>query len=95
MRELTLQVEKPRVREGAPPPRLGRIGNLRSVVLTMARGEWSQVTHAQAKSMQRVVRELGGSATRYRTSEVFSCVKVLDAPWMQEVAAAATEGTTS
>lgn len=74
----------PRIRSDAAPPRLGRSSALEHTVRQMSRGDWVQVPHARAKSMQRVVRQLGGHSTHYKTSDTFSCFKVLDAPWQQE-----------
>lgn len=76
-----LQAEKPRIRSDEAPPRAPRRGAMERDVLSMSRGDWTMRTHVQARSLQRVVRRLGGNATRYKTSEVFSVVKVLDAPW--------------
>ena len=81
---MLMQAEKPRIRSDDAPPRLPRVGALKRTALAMSRGEWLMVSHAQARSMQRVVARLGGHATRYRTSDCFSVVKVLDAPWMND-----------
>lgn len=74
----------PRVRSDEAPPRLGRSSAIERTVRLMARGDWVMVPHARAKSMQRVVRQLGGHATFYKTSDAFSCLKVLDAPWLDQ-----------
>jgi hypothetical protein len=74
----------PRIRADEAPPRLGRASAIERTVRLMQRGEWVMVPHARAKSMQRVVRQLGGHATYYKTSDTFSCLKVLDAPWLDQ-----------
>lgn len=77
-----LRAERPRVRDDEAPPRLKQRGELARLVMTMQRGSWVQEPHIRAKSIQRMVRQLGGQATVYKTSELFSVCKVLDAPWM-------------
>lgn len=55
----------------------------------MNRGSWILASPQRAKSLQRIVKRLGGSSTYYRidaTSQQQACFKVLDAPW-QEVRA--------
>lgn len=79
--EVMLRSERPRVRDDEAPPRQLTRSRIGMEVLTMRRGSWIQVTHAQAKSYQRVIRQKGGQATVYRTSELFSVCKVLEAPW--------------
>jgi hypothetical protein len=78
----------PRIRSDAAPPRMGKVSALEQTVRKMVRGDWVHVSHAQARSMQRIVRRLGGNSTWYRTSDTFSCFKVLDAPWISFVQAA-------
>lgn len=80
-----LRSERPRIRDDAPPPRMLTRNRIERDVRLMVRGSWVQVTHARAKSMARVVRALGGQATVYKTSDVFSVCKVLEAPWVESI----------
>lgn len=57
-------------------------GEIARLVQSMQRGSWVQETHARAKSFARVIRQLGGRSIVYRTSDLFSVCKVLEAPWM-------------
>ena len=84
LKEVTmLRAERPRVRDDEAPPRMMMRGEFARIVLTMQRGSWVQDTHVRAKSLQRAVRQLGGQATVYKTSDLFSVCKILEAPWMQ------------
>ena len=74
----------PRIRSDAAPPRGGRISDLEKTVRQMQRGQWVSVPEVKARSMQRIVRRLGGNSTWYRTSDLLCCFKVLDAPWANE-----------
>lgn len=82
--DVLMRSERVRIRSDEPPPRMATRSTIERDVRLMARGEWVQVTHARAKSMQRVVRALGGQATVYKTSELFSVCRVLEAPWTGE-----------
>jgi hypothetical protein len=75
----------PIIRSDEAPPHYGRSQTLESVVRRMSRGDWVSVTPARAKAMQRIVKRLGGNSTAYKTSEAFSCFKVLDAPWLEVI----------
>lgn len=77
-----MRSERPRIRDDEAPPRMMMRSRIERDVRLMVRGSWVQDTHARAKSMARVVRRLGGQAMVYRTSELFSVCKVLEAPWV-------------
>jgi len=83
-----MRSERPRIRSDEAPPRMPRVSSPERDVLKMARGEWMMLTHAEAKTRQKIVKRLGGSSTVYRTSDMFWCFKVLDAPWMNGVCVA-------
>lgn len=77
--------EPARIRSDEAPPRLARNkGGIEVTVRKMMRGEWLMMPHAQCKSHRAVVRHLGGSCSVYRTSELFSVIKILDAPWVED-----------
>jgi len=78
---VVMLAEKPRIRDGEAPPRFRPESAIRKSVKEMGRGQWVMVPEAKARSMQRIARELNGSATWWKVSEQFCCFKVLDAPW--------------
>lgn len=83
LKEVTmLRAERSRVRDDEAPPRLKQRGDISRLVQSMQRGSWVQEPHVRAKSFARVIRQLGGRAIVYRTSDLFSVCKVLEAPWM-------------
>ena len=82
--ERPIFAEKPRIRSDPPPRPMGRIGSIESTLLRMCVGEWTMLTHMQAKSLQRAAKRRGGAALRYKTSDLFSVVKITKAPWMDD-----------
>lgn len=88
--DILLRSERPRIRDDEPPPRQLMNSRIARDVLEMRRGSWVQVTHQRAKSYARVIRQKGGQAMVYRTSETFSVCRVLEAPWAVDDTTAAT-----
>lgn len=77
-------VNTARIRSDEAPPRLGS-SKCKKIVLSMNRGDWLLVSKSRAKWLSEIVRELGGNSTMYKTSEMFHCFKILEAPWMNGV----------
>lgn len=70
-----------RIRNDAPPPRMTTRNKLEHEVRQMTKGSWVQVAHERANTVRRMVTKLGGQATVYKTSDLYSVCLVLEAPW--------------
>jgi hypothetical protein len=84
---MLMQAEKLRIRNDIAPNRMSYVSDLGKTVMNMCRGEWVMVTETQARSMGKIVKRLGGSATRYKANDIFYVFKILESPWMDIIKA--------